>query len=68
MAAESPTQLQPLWTARECARFLRCCLRSLDAYRRAGLPHFRIGRKLLFDPVQVRTWLREESAKQGGMR
>jgi hypothetical protein len=65
MPAESPSQ--QLWTAKETAKFLRCCLRSLDAYRGAGLPHYKINRKLLFDPAQVRAWL-SESTKQGGGR
>jgi hypothetical protein len=61
MPAESLSQRQPqadrLWTAKETARFLRCCLRSLDSYRRVGLPSYRIGRKVLFDPAAVKAWL-----------
>lgn len=51
------TDTPTLWTALECARFLRCCLRTLDAYRRQGLPCLRAGRRLLFDPQAVKQWL-----------
>ncbi len=57
MPVESPM----LWTPVECAKWLRVCLRTLDALRRQGMPCYRLGRQLRFDPVAVKGWLAEHA-------
>lgn len=55
--------MNELLTVDETAKFLR--VNCLTLYRRVSantIPHLRVGRKILFDPVALRAWM-EPSAQ-----
>lgn len=51
---------EPLLTVREAAKLLRASPGAVyKLVEKRQIPHLRIGRKILFDPVILRTWLNE---------
>lgn len=48
------------WTAGETAKALKRSLTSVYRLCAAGLPHRKIGGKLLFDPEKVRQWVESQ--------
>jgi excisionase family DNA binding protein len=57
----STTAIENLWSIEEAAAFLRKSKGTLYQwrYRRVGPPSHRVGRHVLYDPAEVRAWVRE---------
>lgn len=55
---------ETLWTAEECANYLRVPVKTLYEWRYHGRgPRAaRVGRWLRYDPTQVRAWVSEQAA------
>jgi excisionase family DNA binding protein len=55
--------LEPLWTAKDVARFLQCSRDFVYEHAEDGtLPCLRIGGLLRFDPEAVRRWSRGDES------
>ncbi|MBI2890775.1 MAG: helix-turn-helix domain-containing protein [Nitrospirae bacterium] len=56
-----------LLTPREVAAILRCSVEALYVRRARGLtspPAIKLGKKLLYDPVDVRAWIEENRERR----
>src|ERR1041385_6740170 len=47
-------------TIRQCAEFLNCSLVSIHAYKKKGMPYYRIGRKVLFKKNEILDFMKAE--------
>jgi excisionase family DNA binding protein len=47
----------------ELAKFLRCSKVTIHKYKKAGLPYYKIGRKILFNKSEVLEFMRKKPAK-----
>lgn len=61
---DAPPGPDELWTIEEAAAYLRTTPGTLYQWRhrRKGPPARRPGKRLLFDPAEVRAWLRTQKA------
>jgi excisionase family DNA binding protein len=55
-------QSEGLWRIEDVAGYLHCSKRSVSRYVKDGLPHRRIGGKLLFRPEEVDAWVERQAA------
>lgn len=53
---------EPLWTLEDVAAHMRCTPRHIQNLVKTGLPHFKIGRLVRFDPEEVRQYLAKQRA------
>lgn len=49
---------EEVFTIRELMDFLRCSKASIHNYKNAGLPFYRVGRKVLFRKAEVLTFMK----------
>ncbi len=59
--------VEPLWCAREVSEFLNVSQATLSRWRheQIGPPFLRLGGVSRYNPVSVRTWVREQEADRG---
>jgi excisionase family DNA binding protein len=56
MTQETPTPV--LWDVAEAAAFLKTTVQGIyKLVERRSIPHVRLGRRLLFDPSEIRAWV-----------
>ena len=61
--------LQKQLTMAEVADLLRVSVKTVSRYVAVGLiPSARVGRRILFDPGEIKTWLRNSSRRREGGR
>jgi phage terminase Nu1 subunit (DNA packaging protein) len=61
------TQAAPLIVdRRRLAAILGVSERSIGNYRRLGLPHLKLGGRVLYDVAEVMTWLRGQQQPKAG--
>jgi excisionase family DNA binding protein len=55
---------ESLWTVADLARYLKSSPNAVyKLVERKTVPHFRIRRKVLFDPQTIRNWLNQLAVK-----
>ncbi len=59
------TILAGLIDEEECARQLKCSVRTAARYRAAGMPFIPLGKKVLFDLNAVREWVMSHQRRHG---
>ena len=52
------------FTIKELAQFLSCSKQSIHNYKKAGLPYYRIGRKILFEKLKVLNFMKTIKTKR----
>jgi excisionase family DNA binding protein len=53
-------KLESLWNVADAAAFLNTSRNAVyKLVERKQIPHFRLGRKVLFDPAKLRRWLED---------
>lgn len=55
--------MEKLLTTVELAETLKVTRQAIWNWRKEGLPFFKIGSAVRFDPLQVRKWLEEKGVK-----
>lgn len=59
---EAPRFPDKLWNVRQAADYLNTTAHGVyKLVERRAIPHIRLGRRLLFDPIAIRTWIENYS-------
>ncbi len=61
---ESEIEKEEHFTIKELAQFLSCSKQSIHNYKKAGLPYYRIGRKILFEKRKVLSFMKSIKTKR----
>jgi hypothetical protein len=60
------TPIAPLLVSeREAARLLSCCAKTVYTLRQQGLPHVKIGSRVLYSPADLQIWINQQKVTAG---
>lgn len=63
-SSESNIEKEEHFTIKQLAQFLSCSKQSIHNYKKAGLPYYRIGRKILFEKLKVLNFMKTIKTKR----
>lgn len=63
-SGENTIEKNEHFTIKELADFLSCSKQSIHNYKKAGLPYYRIGRKILFEKLKVLNFMKTIKTKR----